>query len=194
MCTPTVHHSDQHAGAGARGDRAGPPPPPNGTAAEVSSADAPRTAGLDCVSSDSPTRRQVTELRALDLQAKVRPCFRSDERSEVSAPNVPVAVRAHVEQILALTDELCEQHLDSEYAELCCRVLPEARASKTFALGSRRFEDLGRWRHTSSVGPTSSSIPARVHTRLPSSSVVGSASRRRIEAEWLSRSSCLPTQ
>lgn len=40
----------------------------------------------------------------------------------MSAPKVPVSMRPHVDQILAVTDAVCEQHLDSEYAELCRRV------------------------------------------------------------------------
>ena len=42
---------------------------------------------------------------------------------KVSAPNVPASMRPYVDQILAVTDVICEQHLDSEYAELCRRVV-----------------------------------------------------------------------
>jgi hypothetical protein len=42
---------------------------------------------------------------------------------KLSVPKVPVSMRPYVDQILALTDAVCEQHLDSEYAELCRRVV-----------------------------------------------------------------------
>lgn len=36
---------------------------------------------------------------------------------------VPKALRAEVDGICAVTDELCAQHLDAEYAELCRRLV-----------------------------------------------------------------------
>lgn len=36
---------------------------------------------------------------------------------------IPVALRATVEEIRALTDEFCHAHLDAEYAKLCRRVV-----------------------------------------------------------------------
>lgn len=36
---------------------------------------------------------------------------------------MPVAIRPHAQQVMAVTDAVCEQHLDAEYAELCRRVV-----------------------------------------------------------------------
>jgi hypothetical protein len=40
-------------------------------------------------------------------------------RSRTEGLNVPRALRPDVEQIVALTDEFCAEHLDAEYATLC---------------------------------------------------------------------------
>lgn len=49
-----------------------------------------------------------------------------DDRSALSGINgldVPRALRPDVEEIVALTDELCAEHLDAEYARLCAALL-----------------------------------------------------------------------
>jgi len=40
-----------------------------------------------------------------------------------SSPRVPTAVRPYTDQIVAVTDAVCAEHLDAEYAELCRRVV-----------------------------------------------------------------------
>jgi hypothetical protein len=35
----------------------------------------------------------------------------------------PTAMRGHLGEILAMTDQLCFEHLDAEYAELCRRLV-----------------------------------------------------------------------
>jgi len=44
--------------------------------------------------------------------------------AEPAAPQaeVPVAMRPEVEEITAITDEFCAEHLDDEYAQLCRRL------------------------------------------------------------------------
>jgi hypothetical protein len=44
--------------------------------------------------------------------------------AEPAAPQagVPVAMRPVVEEIVAITDEFCAEHLDEEYAQLCRRL------------------------------------------------------------------------
>lgn len=44
-------------------------------------------------------------------------------RSGTGGLNVPHALRPDVEQIVALTDGLCDEHLDAEYARLCARLV-----------------------------------------------------------------------
>jgi hypothetical protein len=44
-------------------------------------------------------------------------------RSGIGDLNVPRALRTDVEQIVALIDGLCDEHLDSEYARLCARLV-----------------------------------------------------------------------
>lgn len=46
-------------------------------------------------------------------------CVPQVKGPKVSAPKIPVSMRPYAEQILAVTDAVCEQHLDSEHAELC---------------------------------------------------------------------------
>jgi hypothetical protein len=49
-----------------------------------------------------------------------------DDRSALSgidSLNIPRALRPDVEEIVALTDELCAEHLDVEYARLCAALL-----------------------------------------------------------------------
>src|ERR1039458_2960996 len=43
-------------------------------------------------------------------------------RSSVEGLNVPRALRSDVEQIVALTDGFCAEHLDAEYAPLFARL------------------------------------------------------------------------
>jgi hypothetical protein len=40
-----------------------------------------------------------------------------------SPPRLPTAIRPHADQIIAVTDAVCVEHLDAEYAELCRRVV-----------------------------------------------------------------------
>jgi hypothetical protein len=44
-------------------------------------------------------------------------------RSDIDGLKVPRAVRPDVEQIVALTDGFCAEHLDAEYARLCARLV-----------------------------------------------------------------------
>jgi len=44
-------------------------------------------------------------------------------RSGIDGLNVPCALRPDVEQIVALTDGFCAEHLDAEYARLCARLV-----------------------------------------------------------------------
>ncbi|MGA2928362.1 MAG: DUF6398 domain-containing protein [Solirubrobacteraceae bacterium] len=44
-------------------------------------------------------------------------------RSGADRLNVPRALRADVDQIVALTDGFCADHLDAEYARLCARLV-----------------------------------------------------------------------
>jgi len=44
-------------------------------------------------------------------------------RSGADRLNVPRALQPDVEQIVALTDGLCAEHLDAEYARLCARLV-----------------------------------------------------------------------
>ena len=44
-------------------------------------------------------------------------------RSSVEGLNVPRALGPDVEQIVALTDGFCAEHLDAEYARLCARLV-----------------------------------------------------------------------
>ena len=43
---------------------------------------------------------------------------------------MPVAIRPYADQIIAVTDAFCEQHLDAEYAELCRRVVGRLRRKR----------------------------------------------------------------
>ncbi len=42
---------------------------------------------------------------------------------QLSTPQLPVAIRPYAEQIVAVTDAVCEHHLDAEYAELSRRLV-----------------------------------------------------------------------
>jgi len=44
-------------------------------------------------------------------------------RSGIDGLKVPPALRSDVEQIVALTDGFCAEHLDAEYARLCTRLV-----------------------------------------------------------------------
>ena len=44
-------------------------------------------------------------------------------RPGIDGLNVPRALRPDVEQIVALTDQFCVEHLDAEYAQLCARLV-----------------------------------------------------------------------
>jgi len=44
-------------------------------------------------------------------------------RPGIDGLNVPRALRPDVEQIVALTDQFCAEHLDAEYARLCARLV-----------------------------------------------------------------------
>jgi hypothetical protein len=44
-------------------------------------------------------------------------------RSGIDGLKVPPALRPDVEQIVALTDGFCAEHLDAEYARLCARLV-----------------------------------------------------------------------
>ena len=55
---------------------------------------------------------------------------------------VPVAVRPHVEQVLAVTDAVCHEHLDAEYADLCARVVGKLARKRPSPLVRG---DLGIW-------------------------------------------------
>lgn len=60
---------------------------------------------------------------------------------EIDELNIPRAARAHAEQVTTVTDEVCLEHLDAEYADLCRRVVGRlARKRPTpLARGSLRI-------------------------------------------------------
>lgn len=61
--------------------------------------------------------------------------------------NVPHAVRPYADQVVAVTDAVCREHLDVEYADLCRAVVGKFGPEATLAADSRRPEDLGIWGH-----------------------------------------------
>jgi hypothetical protein len=63
------------------------------------------------------------------------------ELSESASANVPVAVRPVVDEIAAITDEFCAEHLDEEYAQLCQRLTAKLARKRPSPLvrGDRRI-------------------------------------------------------
>jgi len=63
-------------------------------------------------------------------------------RDGVEQVNVPHAVRPYADRIVAVTDEVCREHLDVEYADLCRRVVGRLGRKRPSPL---MRGDLGIW-------------------------------------------------
>jgi hypothetical protein len=59
---------------------------------------------------------------------------------------IPTALRGHVGEILAITDRVCLEHLDAEYAELCRRLVAKLARKRPSPL-ERRAAHLGSRSH-----------------------------------------------
>ena len=60
---------------------------------------------------------------------------------EAPTPQVPVAIRPIFEEIVSVTDKVCHEHLDAEYADLCVKLAAKLARKRPspLARGDRRI-------------------------------------------------------
>lgn len=87
---------------------------------------------------------------------------------------LPHAVRPRAEEIVAITDAVCTEHLDEEYAALCRSLVAKLGGKRPSPLmrGGLRIWAAGSC--TPSGSSTSSPIPPSRRTQAPISSASGS--------------------
>ena len=135
-------------------------------------------------------RTQRSDLRVVELLERSRcwpaslDCTQRRKINREHAQGAGGRAPPHVEQILAVIDAVCEQRLDSEYAELCRRVIGRLARKRPSPIVRGDLASGQRESCTPSVRSTSFSTPRKAPTLQPTSSAPGSRSRRR---RWRTR-------